>query len=161
MSKDVPNGAALLLGRVIQPDGPRRPAIALEGAFLLQNPLTLGRLRARLARVLDGREVLPLDQLLQVQRQLLRGIAFIDSLLPQQNQDGVPVRLLVHLPMLQVENAHDRTICPTNSITIQNGRPVWGGSCTHCMARICRCPAEAIEYGKKSVGKPRYHLEAL
>ena len=23
------------------------------------------------------------------------------------------------------------------------------------------CPAEAIEYGKKSLGKPRYHFEAL
>ena len=52
-------------------------------------------------------------------------------------------------------------LCPTNNITIQNGRPVWGGDCTHCMACICHCPTEAIEYGKKSVGKPRYHFEAL
>ena len=52
-------------------------------------------------------------------------------------------------------------LCPTNNITIQNGRPVWGGDCTHCMACICHCPAEAIEYGKKSTGKPRYHFEAL
>ena len=51
--------------------------------------------------------------------------------------------------------------CPTNNITLQNGRPVWGGSCTHCMACICYCPAAAIEYGKKSLGKPRYHFEAL
>ena len=51
--------------------------------------------------------------------------------------------------------------CPTNNISLQNGRPVWGGSCTHCMACICRCPAEAIEYGRKSRGKPRYHFEAL
>ena len=51
--------------------------------------------------------------------------------------------------------------CPTNNISLQNGRPVWGGSCTHCMACICYCPAEAIEYGKKSLGKPRYHFEAL
>ncbi|MGN0984081.1 MAG: flavodoxin domain-containing protein [Gemmiger sp.] len=48
-----------------------------------------------------------------------------------------------------------------NNITIQNGKPVWGGDCTHCMACICRCPTEAIEYGKKSLGKPRYHFEAL
>ena len=34
-------------------------------------------------------------------------------------------------------------------------------NCTHCMACICYCPAEAIEYGKKSLGKPRYHFEAL
>lgn len=52
-------------------------------------------------------------------------------------------------------------LCPTNNITIQNGKPVWGGDCTHCMACICRCPVEAIEYGKKSQCKPRYHFEAL
>ena len=52
-------------------------------------------------------------------------------------------------------------LCPTNNIMIQNGKPVWGGDCTHCMACICRCGAEAIEYGKKSLGKPRYHFEAL
>ena len=52
-------------------------------------------------------------------------------------------------------------LCPTNNITIQNGKPVWGGDCTHCMACICRCGAEAIEYGKKSLGKPRYHFDAL
>ena len=52
-------------------------------------------------------------------------------------------------------------LCPMNNITIQNGKPVWGGNCTHCMACICRCPAQAIEYGKKSLGKPRYHFETL
>ena len=52
-------------------------------------------------------------------------------------------------------------LCPTNNITIQNGEPVWGGDCTHCMACICRCGAEAIEYGKKSMDKPRYHFETL
>jgi ferredoxin len=51
--------------------------------------------------------------------------------------------------------------CPTNNITLQNGKPVWGQNCTHCMACICYCPTEAIEYGKKSLGKPRYHFEAL
>ena len=48
-------------------------------------------------------------------------------------------------------------LCPTNNITIQNGRPVWGGDCTHCMA--CLCSAEAIEDGKKSIGKPRHHFQ--
>ena len=51
--------------------------------------------------------------------------------------------------------------CPTNSITLRDGRPVWGKGCTHCMACICYCPTSAIEYGKKSLGKPRYHFEAL
>ena len=51
--------------------------------------------------------------------------------------------------------------CPMNNITIRAGRPVWGNECTHCMACICYCPTKAIEYGKKSVGKPRYHFEQL
>ena len=52
-------------------------------------------------------------------------------------------------------------LCPLNNIHQENGRPVWGKNCTHCMACICYCPKEAIEYGKKSKGKPRYHFEAL
>ena len=51
--------------------------------------------------------------------------------------------------------------CPLNNIRLENGKPVWGKHCTHCMACICDCPKEAIEYGKKSKGKPRYHFEAL
>lgn len=51
--------------------------------------------------------------------------------------------------------------CPMNNIRIENGKPVWGGDCTHCMACICYCPPKAIEYGKKSAGKPRYHFEEL
>ena len=51
--------------------------------------------------------------------------------------------------------------CPTNNITLRDGKPVWGRDCTHCMACICYCPAEAIEYGRKSLGKPRYRFEAL
>lgn len=48
-------------------------------------------------------------------------------------------------------------LCVMNNIKISNGRPEWEDNCTHCMACICRCPAEAIEYGSKSKGKPRYH----
>ena len=51
--------------------------------------------------------------------------------------------------------------CPMNNITLKDSKPVWGKNCTHCMACICYCPKEAIEYGKKSVGQPRYHFEAL
>lgn len=50
-------------------------------------------------------------------------------------------------------------LCPTNTIELVGGKPVWGAGCTHCMACICHCPVEAIEYGKKSLGKPRYHLD--
>lgn len=51
--------------------------------------------------------------------------------------------------------------CPANNIQLKSGKPVWDKNCTHCMACICYCPVEAIEYGKKSVGKPRYHFEKL
>lgn len=48
-------------------------------------------------------------------------------------------------------------ICPLSRIKVVNGKPVWHGNCTHCMACINSCPKEAIEYGKGSVGKRRYN----
>lgn len=50
--------------------------------------------------------------------------------------------------------------CPLNNIRLQNGRPVWGQNCTHCMACIGGCPKQAIEYGKKTIGRQRYYLES-
>lgn len=50
-------------------------------------------------------------------------------------------------------------LCPLHNITLQAGKPVWGSRCTHCMACICYCPVEAIEYGTKSLGQPRYRIE--
>ncbi|MDO4174832.1 MAG: EFR1 family ferrodoxin [Eubacteriales bacterium] len=47
-------------------------------------------------------------------------------------------------------------VCPMRNIRLMDGKPVWGKDCTHCMACICRCPKEAIEYGKHSQGLPRY-----
>ena len=41
--------------------------------------------------------------------------------------------------------------CPANSISAAGWEAVWSENCTHCMACICYCPAEAIEYGKKRV----------
>lgn len=46
--------------------------------------------------------------------------------------------------------------CSLNNIKLKGNKPVWGKECTHCMACICKCPKEAIEYGEKSVGKIRY-----
>lgn len=47
-------------------------------------------------------------------------------------------------------------VCPLNNVSLNEGKPVWEDQCTHCMACICKCPKEAIEYGSKSKGKPRY-----
>lgn len=49
--------------------------------------------------------------------------------------------------------------CVLGNIKMQGRKPVWGDDCTHCMACICGCPAKAIEYGKKSIGKERYICE--
>lgn len=46
--------------------------------------------------------------------------------------------------------------CVMSNIKLVDGKPVWGDKCTHCMACICGCPTEAIEYGSKSKGQPRY-----
>lgn len=48
-------------------------------------------------------------------------------------------------------------LCVMNNIKLVNGKPEWTDNCTHCMACICSCPVEAIEYGSKSKGKPRYN----
>ncbi|MDR2010121.1 MAG: EFR1 family ferrodoxin [Bacteroidales bacterium] len=48
-------------------------------------------------------------------------------------------------------------ICPTKNIIIENGRPKWGKTCVQCVACIHRCPVYAIEYGKISQDKGRYH----
>lgn len=52
-------------------------------------------------------------------------------------------------------------VCPVGNVRLNQGMPVWGTACTHCMACICRCPKEAIEYGKHSRGLPRYTMDKL
>lgn len=48
-------------------------------------------------------------------------------------------------------------LCPTNSIEIKDGKPVWVNKvCIHCMACISKCPKQAIEYGKSTVDKERH-----
>lgn len=50
-------------------------------------------------------------------------------------------------------------VCPLNNIKIKDGKPLWSNSCTHCTSCISYCPAGAIEYGKKTIGKARYKCE--
>ena len=51
------------------------------------------------------------------------------------------------------------TLCPLNNINLKNQKPVWGNNCTHCMACICGCPTEAIEYKNNTQNKERYYLK--
>ncbi len=48
--------------------------------------------------------------------------------------------------------------CPLDNISMENGRPLWKGNCTHCMACIGGCPAKAIEYKKGSRERRRYYI---
>ena len=48
-------------------------------------------------------------------------------------------------------------VCPLGNIRLNEHRPVWGSNCTHCMGCINLCPKEAVEYGKRTKGKLRYH----
>jgi len=47
-------------------------------------------------------------------------------------------------------------ICPVDNIIIEDQHPVWQHYCERCLACIQWCPCEAIEYGKKTVGRRRY-----
>ncbi len=49
-------------------------------------------------------------------------------------------------------------VCPLNNIQLIDGKPAWGKNCTHCMACINYCPTTAIEYGKQTKDRPRYHI---
>jgi ferredoxin len=52
-------------------------------------------------------------------------------------------------------------VCPVSNIRIEDRRPLWQHHCERCLACIQWCPQEAIEYGKKTVGRRRYHNPAV
>lgn len=49
-------------------------------------------------------------------------------------------------------------VCPLQNISLEDGRPVWHGHCTICMACYHHCPVNAIQYGKATVGKGQYRF---
>ncbi len=49
-------------------------------------------------------------------------------------------------------------VCPLNNIVIDGRKPVWMGSCAHCMGCISNCPVEAIEYGNITQSKEKYNI---
>ena len=48
-------------------------------------------------------------------------------------------------------------ICPARNIRMVGGKPVWQHRCEQCFACIQWCPEEAIQYGKGTRRKKRYH----
>ena len=51
--------------------------------------------------------------------------------------------------------------CPTGTVTMRDGHPVWGRGCVQCTACINRCPVRAIDWGKITQSEGRYHHPEL
>jgi ferredoxin len=47
--------------------------------------------------------------------------------------------------------------CPMQNISIDNGRVVFGNNCVFCLRCVNNCPQEAVQVGKLSVAKARWH----
>lgn len=50
-------------------------------------------------------------------------------------------------------------VCPAGTISMKNGRPVWGSHCYQCLRCLHRCPQNAIRYGDKMNGRKQYRIE--
>lgn len=48
-------------------------------------------------------------------------------------------------------------VCPVHNIAMAGEKPEWQHHCEACYACLQWCPMEAIQYGKKTVGRRRYH----
>ncbi len=49
--------------------------------------------------------------------------------------------------------------CPASTISLVDGRPVWGKRCYQCLRCINECPQRAIQYGKSTASRGRYTIE--
>jgi len=50
-----------------------------------------------------------------------------------------------------------KRVCPVANIAMESGRPAWQHRCEQCFACLHWCPEKAIQYGKKTAGRTRYH----
>jgi flavodoxin/NAD-dependent dihydropyrimidine dehydrogenase PreA subunit len=48
-------------------------------------------------------------------------------------------------------------VCPMDNIALNSGKPSWGKDCATCFACLQWCPKEAIQAGRMTVNKKRYH----
>jgi len=49
--------------------------------------------------------------------------------------------------------------CHLNNIEIKDGKPCFLGNCDHCSACVNVCPKDALQYGKRTLGRERRRLE--
>lgn len=52
-------------------------------------------------------------------------------------------------------------VCPVRNIRMAAGLPTWLHHCEQCLACLQWCPREAIQIGKSTVGRKRYHHPAV
>lgn len=50
-------------------------------------------------------------------------------------------------------------LCPAHTITVTDGKPIWGKKCYQCLSCINNCPKQAIQYGKQTERRERYNIE--
>ncbi|MCX5710036.1 MAG: EFR1 family ferrodoxin [Candidatus Omnitrophica bacterium] len=48
-------------------------------------------------------------------------------------------------------------VCPVRNIELFEGKPKWFHKCEQCFACLHWCPQKAIQYGKSTAGRTRYH----
>jgi ferredoxin len=48
-------------------------------------------------------------------------------------------------------------VCPVNNIKMSQRLPAWQHHCEQCFACLHWCPQKAIQYGKHTAGRTRYH----
>jgi ferredoxin len=48
-------------------------------------------------------------------------------------------------------------VCPVSNITLEDGQPVWHHRCEQCFACLQWCPVEAVQFGRITIGRKRYH----
>lgn len=52
-------------------------------------------------------------------------------------------------------------VCPVNNIELSDGKPAWKGHCEQCFACLQWCPPKAVQYGKNTSARKRYHHPAV
>lgn len=90
-----------------------------------------------------------------------RGFSFLNGLLRLVYKAGSP-----KIPFLDKEFwVQDsctscsvcEKVCPVGNIQMSGNRPRWRHRCQYCFACLHWCPVEAIQHGKKTAGRRRYH----
>jgi len=50
-----------------------------------------------------------------------------------------------------------QSVCPCGNISLTNNKPVFNHRCEQCFACLQWCPQQALQYGKGTASKSRYH----